>query len=145
MWVFFLISSEGFPGTLDDNVWHHVCATWENTAGHAQVFIDGILKISKSGVHTSKVIQGGGKLVLGLDQDLVGGGFDIEQSFVGALAHVYLWNTALTTDVIVDMKRECREFPYPGHVVGWAAFGTTFNGEVTRRDFSRCQYEPPLN
>lgn len=121
-----------------------MCATWENTAGTAQIFIDGNLKITKTGILTSGVIKSGGKLVLGLDQDLVGGGFDIDQSFVGELAHVYLWNTALTADIITNMTRVCREFPHPGHVVGWSSFGANLNGGVTRRNFSRCHYEPLL-
>lgn len=139
------IFRDGFPGALDDNRWHHVLATWKGVTGQAQVFIDGVLKITKrGGIHAGGTIQGGGKMVLGLDQDTVGGGFDVQQSFVGELTHVYLWNTELTPDVIFGMARICREFPHPGHVVGWADFGVHLNGEVTRRNFSKCHYDPPL-
>ncbi|KAK3717316.1 hypothetical protein QZH41_011554 [Actinostola sp. cb2023] len=135
---------DGFTGTLDDDRWHHVCTTWESQTGHAQVFIDGLLTINKTDIHTNGQIAAGGKLALGQDQDTIGGGFDVLQSFVGELAHVYLWDTALTPEIIMDMARVCKEFPYPGHVVEWANFGANLHGEVTRRNISRCHYEPLL-
>ncbi|KXJ26646.1 sushi, von Willebrand factor type A, EGF and pentraxin domain-containing protein 1 [Exaiptasia diaphana] len=147
-WLRFVVAEQqidGFPGLLDDDRWHHVLATWQSVTGQAQVFIDGDLKITDNGgINTGNTIQGGGKVVLGLDQDSLGGGFDVEQSFVGELTHVYLWNTVLSTDVIFNMARVCREFPHPDHVVGWADFGSNLNGEVTRRNISRCHYDPPL-
>jgi hypothetical protein len=142
--LFFFSSSDGEIGTLDDEIWHHVSATWENTVGHARVFIDGVLKLNKKGIALHTSITGGGKLVLGQDQDTLGGGFDVRQSFAGELAHVYFWNTALSAEIITDMSRVCKEFPFPGHVVGWEDFGGDLYGEVSRRNLSRCHLDPPL-
>ncbi|XP_031567892.1 neuronal pentraxin-2-like [Actinia tenebrosa] len=140
----FLVNNNQLDGqvrSLDDNAWHHVAATWESVTGHAQVFIDGVLTLNKASISLNTNIAAGGKIVLGQDQDTMGGGFDILQSFAGELTHVYLWDTVLSADVIAQMSRVCKEFPYPGHVVGWKDFDGSLHGEVLRRNLSRCKLE----
>lgn len=84
------------------------------------------------------MISGTGKLVLGQDQDIVGGGFDYHQSFVGELSHLYLWNTDLGSSVISRLSIVCKEDPHPRYIVEWSEFMKGINGNVTRRDQSRC-------
>ncbi|XP_048575652.1 sushi, von Willebrand factor type A, EGF and pentraxin domain-containing protein 1 isoform X2 [Nematostella vectensis] len=137
------VSLQG-PIALNDNKWHHIAATWSNTEGSMGLYIDGALKINSTGRAVGSTIPSNGKLVLGLDKDSPGGDFDIRQSFAGELAHVYLWDTALDNATIADMSRECREFPYSGHVVAWIDFAGGIYGNITRRDLSRCHYDPLL-
>ena len=74
--------------TADDNKWHQICVTWENSKGEWKSYKDGVFV--KSGVDFKKgyTIHAEGSLVLGQEQDDVGGGFDSKQSFVGRLASV---------------------------------------------------------
>lgn len=140
----FFFHSDGQVKHLDDDLWHHVAATWDSVTGHAQVFFDGVQTLNKTNLPLNTNIAAGGKIVLGQDQDILGGGFDIQQTFAGGLTHVYLWDTALSADVITQMSRVCKEFPHPGHVVGWKDFDGSLHGEVLRRNLSRCKLEQTL-
>lgn len=137
-------SSDGEVGNLDDDEWHHVAATWDSATGNAQVFIDGVQRLNNTNIALNTNIAAGGIIVLGQDQDMLGGGFDIQQTFAGELTHVYLWNTALSADVIAQMSRVCKEFPHPGHVLGWKEFDGSLHGEVERRYLSRCKLQGSL-
>ncbi len=46
-------------------------------------------------------------MVLGQDQDSVGGGFATDDSFQGMLANVNVWNKVLTPDQIETMSKSC--------------------------------------
>ena len=46
-------------------------------------------------------------MVLGQEQDSVGGGFDADQSFQGMLSNVNIWNQVLTAQQIKEMSKLC--------------------------------------
>lgn len=46
-------------------------------------------------------------MVLGQDQDSVGGGFETDDSFQGMLANVNVWNEVLTPEQIKPMSKSC--------------------------------------
>ena len=52
-------------------------------------------------------IRQGGTLVLGQDQDSVGGGFDSTQSFQGMLSNVNIWDHVLPQTQIKEMAKSC--------------------------------------
>ena len=52
-------------------------------------------------------ITQGGTLVLGQDQDSVGGGFQESQSFQGMLSNVNIWDNVVTPATIEDMASTC--------------------------------------
>ena len=52
-------------------------------------------------------IKGGGTLVLGQDQDSLGGGFNADQSFQGMLSYVNLWDEVLPPEDIKEMSTSC--------------------------------------
>ena len=52
-------------------------------------------------------IRQGGTLVLGQEQDSVGGGFDESQSFQGMFSNVNVWDNVLTPALIEDMATSC--------------------------------------
>ena len=88
---------------LLDKHWHHVCITWTNIEGKLNFYIDGALKRAKTEFKTGAVIKGAGVVVIGQDQDSLGGSFDALQSFAGLLSHVNMWNFVLRTFALVDM------------------------------------------
>lgn len=46
-------------------------------------------------------------MVLGQDQDSVGGGFNADESFQGTLLNVNVWNQVLTPEQIQKMSQSC--------------------------------------
>ncbi len=82
---------------LNDGIWHHVAVTWTSTGGLVKVYKDGALAYTNAiPVQDGASITGGGALVLGQEQDSVGGGFDPTQAFLGQLDDVALYPSALT-------------------------------------------------
>ena len=124
-------------GTYNDRVWHQMCGKWTDSDGFVHLFVDGELQI-RGDTTIHGVIPGNGKLILGQDQDTFGGAFDREQSFVGEMSHLYLWNTDLEDSVIKSLSMHCKEYPHPGYILRWSDFSTGINGNITKRDNSRC-------
>lgn len=58
-----------------DGRWHHVCATWKQLGGRWALFADGRQRAGARGLGGSHPLPPGGILVLGQDQDSLGGGF----------------------------------------------------------------------
>ena len=56
---------------------------------------------------TGYTITQGGTLILGQDQDSVGGDFDADQSFQGMLSNANMWNQVLTAEQIRKMSQSC--------------------------------------
>ena len=81
--------------TLMDGQQHSVAATWDSSNGDYSIYIDGALVESGTGLATGQTIAGSagtGELILGQEQDSVGGGFSSGQVFSGTLYDVRLWN-----------------------------------------------------
>lgn len=105
----------------------HLCVTWDSTSGFAAFFLDGkrsLSKIYKKG-HT---VRAGGRVILGQDPDSFLGGFDHNQSFVGEISDVNMWDTVLADSAIQGMfagERVAR-----GNVFDWESTELRINGDV---------------
>jgi len=92
--------------SANDGEWHHIALTWKSS--------DGALKLYKDAVevYTNTIAQGaslgsGGAFVLGQAQGSIGGGFDRNQAFAGAIDEVRIWNIARSGDAISrDMNQK---------------------------------------
>ena len=82
---------------LYDDTWQHVCLTWENTQGVTKLYKDGQFTEQVTN-HATKnyTLKAGGFLVLGQEQDSIGGGFDRNQTLHGRLASVNMWDKVLS-------------------------------------------------
>ena len=108
-------------------MWHHICVTWKNTKGYWQLYLDGQLQISGTDLKKDHQIPAGGTVVIGQDQDKVGGGFGIEDSFgPGEVTEVNLWSRVLSGDEIATQKANC-DIAQAGLVLWWGQF----KGNVT--------------
>ena len=68
-------------------------------------------------------IRKGGTLVLGQDQDSVGGGFDADQSFQGMLSSVNVWDHMLLATQVKEMSTSCLlDEGNEGNVYKWIDF-----------------------
>ena len=109
--------------TANDGFWHHICLAWENTLGSWKFFKDGVVKDEGTSFKKGGNITEGGALVLGQDQDSVGGGFEASQSFQGMLSHVNVWDRVLDTSEIEEMSESCLPNERnEGNVFKWTDF-----------------------
>jgi len=111
-----------------DGKWHHICATWENTAGSWKFYKDGAVADQGQGLRKGHVIRGAGSLVLGQEQDSVAGGFSASQSFVGEMTSVNIWNRVIDHNEIASMSKSC--LIGEGNVYKWSDFKPHIRGGV---------------
>lgn len=113
--------------------------TWDNTNGQTQLYIDGILKHSKTGLQTGVIIPGNGLFVLGNDQDSYGGKFVLKDAFVGSISRVNIWDKVLPANTIKDLLRSCGN--EVGTAVAWRDIRppvASYNGQATFKEPSIC-------
>lgn len=82
--------------SLLDARWHHLCIVWSSIQGRFWHYIDQRLTSSGSNFRKGWEIPGGGSVVLGQEQDTVGGGFDPAEGFSGQVAGFRVWNRVLS-------------------------------------------------
>ncbi|XP_026019776.1 pentraxin fusion protein-like [Astatotilapia calliptera] len=105
----------------------HLCITWDSTSGLAALFLDGKRSLSKI-YRKGHTVRAGGRVILGQDPDSFLGDFDSDQSFVGEIFDVNMWDTVLADSVIQGIfagKREPR-----GNVLDWERTELRINGDV---------------
>ena len=91
----------GPPPVLDlaDSLWHHVVMTWQSSDGELTVYDNGVQAYQvthQAGVSLDTI----GAIVLGQEQDSVGGDFDAAQSLTGSLDEVAIYNFVLTPEQV---------------------------------------------
>ena len=115
---------------LYDDAWQHLCLTWENTRGVTKLYKDG-QSTEQVTNHATKnyALKAGGFLVLGQEQDSIGGGFDRNQTLHGRLASVNMWDKVLSESDIAAQYTSC-SVP-SGSVFNWSLFKNLAHGNVT--------------
>uniref|UniRef100_A0A3B4WJU4 Pentraxin 4 n=1 Tax=Seriola lalandi dorsalis TaxID=1841481 RepID=A0A3B4WJU4_SERLL len=114
---------------LLDSRWHHLCVLWSSIQGRFWHYSDHRLTSSGSNFRKGWEIPGGGSVVLGQEQDSVGGGFDASEGFAGQVAGFRVWNRVLsppevegvadgractTSALSLDLKTEQKHLYSPG-------------------------------
>lgn len=84
--------------TVEDGNWHHVVILRE--ADKARLYMDGIQSGNEIDVSTDIINLDPDGLILGQEQDAVGGGFQSFQSFAGKTDNLRFYNRALTNEEI---------------------------------------------
>lgn len=88
-----------------------MCTTWEQRSGHWALFNDGKRSAEVRGLSVGHRVPPDGVLVLGQDQDSLGGGFSASDAFSGNLTDFYLWDPVLSLKQVLR-ARACT--PPPG-------------------------------
>lgn len=89
----------GFPAIdLNDAVWHHLAFVRSGATG--TLFIDGVA-VETRAVPTEPLNVGPGGLMLGQEQDCLGGCFDPAQALNGKVDELSIYDRALSPDEIV--------------------------------------------
>ncbi|XP_067134813.1 sushi, von Willebrand factor type A, EGF and pentraxin domain-containing protein 1-like [Centruroides vittatus] len=112
---------------LNDGNWNHVIFTWSSNDGSWNLYKNGNLVASGENLQTNQQIPGGGSLIIGQEQDCVGGEFSPTETFVGNITRVNLWNKVLSSD---DIKNLCNLKDVSGSVSAWPDFQKGVNGQI---------------
>ena len=67
-------------------------------------------------------------MVLGQDQDSIGGGFDANQAFVGELTELNMWGSVFSESDVAAQYQNC-SIPH-GSVLSWPIFKDAVHGKV---------------
>ncbi|XP_069805736.1 jeltraxin-like [Dendropsophus ebraccatus] len=86
------------PEVLD---WKHTCVTWDSSTGLVQLWING-KRYPRRVTTTRSPIGPQMSIILGQEQDSFGGNFDAEQSFVGEMCDVNMWDYVLPPEKITQ-------------------------------------------
>jgi parallel beta-helix repeat protein len=88
--------------SANDGIWHHIAITWKNSNGQVKLYKDGIEEFTGT-VFTGGTITPSGSLVIGSDQDCIGGCFEANQFFKGIIDEIRIYNRTLTSDEIQEL------------------------------------------
>lgn len=89
--------------------WYHFCLSW-SSATQMEFYVNGVLVKTQA---SDRLVRAGGVLILGQDQDSLGGGFDLNQSFGGEIHGMNVFARKLRLEEMVGMFYEgrCGEVP----------------------------------
>jgi hypothetical protein len=89
--------------SVNDGSWHHLAMSWTNS-GEMRFYRDGTLVMGINDFRTGTLLRDFGSLILGQDQDNLGGGFDSNQALEGQLDEVRIWSIARSQETIQSNK-----------------------------------------
>ncbi|CAM4723947.1 unnamed protein product [Leuciscus chuanchicus] len=107
----------------------HLCVTWDSTTGLAAFWVDGqrsVFQLYRKG----HLVRPGGTVLLGQDPDSDVGSFDAEQSFVGEITDVCMWDHVLPSSQIKALHLNQEWFPTKGNVIDWNTIQYETRGNV---------------
>ncbi|XP_064446302.1 neuronal pentraxin receptor [Mirounga angustirostris] len=125
------------PLSLKDNGWHHICIAWTTRDGLWSAYQDGELQGSGENLAAWHPIKPHGILILGQEQDTLGGRFDATQAFVGDIAQFNLWDHALTPAQVLGIAN-CTG-PLLGNVLPWEDKLVEAFGGAKKTTFDVCK------
>ncbi|EHB09314.1 Neuronal pentraxin-1 [Heterocephalus glaber] len=126
------------PFVINDGKWHHICVTWTTRDGVWEAYQDGTQGGNGENLAPYHPIKPQGVLVLGQEQDTLGGGFDATQAFVGELAHFNVWDRKLTPGEVYNLAT-CSAKALSGNVIAWAESQIEIYGGATKWTFEACR------
>ncbi|KAJ7383889.1 hypothetical protein OS493_025213 [Desmophyllum pertusum] len=110
---------------VNDNLWHHICVSWENVEGRWDVLVDGALRAHGSAWRQTLSLSPG-KVVVGQSQETYGGGFILKESFTGKIGSFNIWSTKMANNEIREKAKLCSQ--ELGNVIDWRMFRHGIHG-----------------
>ncbi|KAL1248304.1 hypothetical protein QQF64_021622 [Cirrhinus molitorella] len=104
----------------------HLCITWDSATGLTAFWVDGrrsVFQIYRKG-HS---VRPGGTILLGQDPDAYVGSFSVDQSFVGEVTDVHMWDHVLSSHQI---KVVYSDQELKGNVINWNTILYDIRGDV---------------
>lgn len=127
--------------SANDGLWHHVCVIWKSYSGSWSIYLDGVLRDSGVGLSLNSNVSGGGKFILGQEQDSVGGRFSEAESLIGRVYRLDVWDYMLDTADISKLADECQQ-SMDGSLVKWSDFLPRIQGDIKVENSTFCSECP---
>lgn len=105
-------------------LWQHQCFIWDTVSEHAELFLDG-KRVGEGITPTGSKLPAGGTLVLGLEQDCLGGCWEKGEEYGGEIYGLQILKRRLTPAEIKDMYEAgiCdKPTSNPDEVITWKDF-----------------------
>ncbi|XP_064481553.1 sushi, von Willebrand factor type A, EGF and pentraxin domain-containing protein 1-like isoform X2 [Ornithodoros turicata] len=125
--LYFYQNSTDTGIAANDNRWHHCALTWSSETGIWVFYWDGEEKASDKSPASKGSYMFKGDVVLGQDQDSVGGGFSGLESFAGEIAELNVWDYTMPKDDVRQLGSTCG---LVGNVVAWYAVRESIYGNA---------------
>ncbi|XP_006000842.1 neuronal pentraxin-2 [Latimeria chalumnae] len=125
------------PLAVNDGKWHHVCITWTTRDGMWEAYQDGEKLGTGENLAPWHPIKPGGVIILGQEQDTVGGRFDATQAFVGEISQFNIWDRILSAEDIMNIAN-CSNI-MPGSVIPWVTNNVEVFGGATKSPLEACE------
>ncbi|XP_041064687.1 adhesion G-protein coupled receptor D2-like [Carcharodon carcharias] len=91
--------------------WHHLCVSWTRHGGGWAIAADGSVISSGEQLYISDDIGAGGVFIIGQEQDTFGGSFKKDESFVGNITQLHIWDRVLNASEIQALAENCFVIP----------------------------------
>ncbi|XP_043919562.1 pentraxin fusion protein-like [Protopterus annectens] len=127
--VYFRSGSDGIHFTIPplNTFFTHLCVTWESKSGLTAFWVNGKRSVRKVYKKGHKILSGGIALI-GQDQDKCLGDFDINQSFVGEISDLNMWDYVLTSNDIAALSDGYEVAK--GNIFQWSEISYEIKGNV---------------
>ncbi|XP_016419350.1 neuronal pentraxin-1-like [Sinocyclocheilus rhinocerous] len=126
------------PFLINDGKWHHICITWTTRDGVWEAYQDGVMRGNGDSLAPYHPIKPQGVLILGQEQDTLGGGFDATQAFVGDMANFNIWDRKLSVGEIYNLAT-CSSKAQVGNVFSWLETSIEVYGGASKWTFEACR------
>ncbi|XP_026284194.1 sushi, von Willebrand factor type A, EGF and pentraxin domain-containing protein 1 isoform X1 [Frankliniella occidentalis] len=123
--------------STNDGLWHHVCVTWQSNLGLWSIYLDGFLSDSGAMLSPNSKVNGGGKFVVGQEQDSLGSSFSEAESLIGRIYRLDLWDEILSAAKIHQIAKECHQ-SLEGSLIKWTDFLPNIHGNVKIENSTFC-------
>ncbi|KAF3687969.1 Neuronal pentraxin receptor [Channa argus] len=124
------------PLSLPQDEWQHICVSWTLRDGVWKAYQGGKLKGRGEGLAAWHPIKPGGVLILGQEQDTLGGRFDASQALVGELSQFNLWDRVLKPGEVAALA-ECSSSAL-GNIAPWTDHDVDVYGGATKESLDPC-------
>uniref|UniRef100_A0A8B9FHW8 Neuronal pentraxin receptor n=1 Tax=Amazona collaria TaxID=241587 RepID=A0A8B9FHW8_9PSIT len=125
------------PLSLKDKAWHHVCVAWTTRDGKWSAYQDGEQRGAGENLASWHAIKPQGVIILGQEQDTLGGRFDATQAFVGELAQFSVWDHMLAPAEILALANCTSRLQ--GNVIQWDDQAVEVFGGASKGSFAACE------
>ncbi|XP_069798448.1 adhesion G protein-coupled receptor D2 [Narcine bancroftii] len=123
----------------NDGRWHHVCLSWTGRGGNWVIAVDGSLVASGDHLYISEDIGADGIFIIGQEQDTFGGSFKKDESFIGNITQLHIWDRLLNASEIQVLAQECLVIPL-GLYFQWNLSAFEIESTVpVCKGFSQCK------
>ncbi|XP_015686909.1 serum amyloid P-component-like, partial [Protobothrops mucrosquamatus] len=117
--------------------WDHICVSWDSSNGLVRFWLNG-KPFPRQSLKKGYSISQEASIMLGQDQDSFGGGFYLNESFVGEISEVNMWSWVLNPSLVRVSKNN---IDIANPLISWKSLSYTIKNEVFVDDFLSPQEE----